>query len=70
MNMTEYKFYRIDDSDNPGVAKVEILSKGKVFMGKQLFKIKIVEIVKASTFAKCKVGAKKTVIETLLSDAP
>lgn len=66
--MIEYKFYRIDDSNNPGIAKIEILSKGKTFMGKQLFKIKIVEIIKPSTFAKCKVGAKRTVVETLLSD--
>lgn len=66
--MTEYKFYRIDDSSNPGIAKVEILSRGKTFMGKQLLKIRVVEILKASTFARCRIGAEKTVIETLLSN--
>lgn len=62
------KLYKIDDSDNPGIARVKILSKGKRFMGKQLFKIEVVEIVRPSTFAGCRVGSKKTVVETLLMD--
>lgn len=67
--MPIFMFYKLDDSDNPGYAKVEILSKAKPFMGKQMYKIQITEIVKPSTFIKCKVGAKRTVVETLLSES-
>lgn len=62
------KYYKIDDSDNPGYARVEIVSTPKQFKG-AVHNIKILEIVKPSSFVKCKVGAKKTVNNSLLSDS-
>jgi len=54
---------KIDDSDKPGIARVEIIGRGKMFMGKRRLQIRIVEIVNPSTFIKCKVGSIKTVVE-------
>ena len=62
-----FKYYNIDDSENKGIAKVEVLSTGKpIAKGLFMCKIQIVEIVKPSTFIKCKVGAKKSVINKML----
>ena len=62
------KYYKIDDSANPGYARVEIISSPKQFKG-QVYNIRILEIVKPSTFVKCKVGSKKTVNKSLLCDS-
>lgn len=67
--MSEYKLYKIDDNeDNQGIAKVEVVKSLKGFMGKKRFRIQIVEIINPSDFVKCKVGAKKDVVESLLMD--
>lgn len=68
-NMSEYKLYKIDGNDhNQGIAKVEILKELNPFMGKRLFRVQIVEIITPSEFVKCRVGAKRDVVETLLMD--
>lgn len=62
------KYYKIDDSDNPGIAKVEVTSVDRKFLG--VFNIKILEIVRPSEFASCKIGQKRKVIGRLLFDTP
>ena len=65
----KFKYYNIDDSENKGIAKVEVLSTSKpITKGVFMCKIQIVEIIKPSTFIKCKVGSKKSVINRMLRD--
>lgn len=60
-------YYKIDDSNDPGYARVEIIGTPKQYKG-AVHKIRILEIIKPSSFMRCKVGSIKTVNNTLLSN--
>ncbi len=57
------KYFPLEDSKIPGIAKVEVLkSNGAIST------VKVIEIVRKSTFRPCKVGQKFKVANTLLFD--
>lgn len=60
--------FRLDDSADPGLAKVEILGQPHRFRGRHIYRIKIVEIVKPSKLhdVSYRIGQVRTVAESLL----
>ena len=60
--------FRLDDSETPGFAKVELLQPTtKVILGYRLWKIKVVDVTRQSTLLKAKAGQVKTVSERWFS---
>jgi len=60
--------YKLDDSQQSGLAKVEIIKQSGISpLGEKLFQIKVIEIIKPS-FRKCKIGKTLVVAESLLSE--
>ncbi len=58
-----FKYFNLEDSKTPGMVKVEVLNtKGAISA------VKVIEIVRASTFRPCKVGQKLKAANTLLRD--
>lgn len=57
------KFFNLEDSETPGIVKVEVLkTNGAVST------TKVIEIIRASTFRPCKIGQKLKVANRLLRD--
>lgn len=57
------KYFLLEDSEKPGIVKVEVIkTKGPIST------VKVIEIVRKSTFRPCKIGQKLTVANTLLHD--
>lgn len=59
------KYFTLDDTDKPGIVKVEILKTNKKV---PISNVKIVEIVRKSTIRLAKIGQKLTVANSMLSD--
>jgi len=59
------KFFNLDDSSNPGIVKVKVLSQSKKM---PVSKVEVVEIIKPSKLRKSKIGSKYTVANRLLRD--
>lgn len=59
------KYFTLDDTDKPGIVKVEILKTNKKV---PISNVKIVEIVRKSTIRRAKIGQKLTVANWMLSD--
>ena len=59
------KFFNLDDSSNPGIVKVKIISKNKKM---PVCRVEVVEIIKPSKLRKSKIGSKYTVANKLLRD--
>lgn len=57
------KYFPLEDSKTPGIVKVEILKTNG-----GISSVKVIEIVRKSTFRPCKVGQKLKVANTLLFD--
>ncbi len=57
------KYFLLEDSETPGIAKVEVIDTKC-----PISTVKVVEIVRKSTFRPCKVGQKLKVANTLLHD--
>jgi hypothetical protein len=63
MEDTMIKYFLLEDSETPGIAKVEVIdTKGPIST------VKVIEIVRKSTFRPCKVGQKLKVANTMLHD--
>ena len=61
------RIFKVDDSSNPGLAKVKILKRTRVILGKAVFSVEVLEVIRPSTSRKLKVGQKLEVSEKLLS---
>lgn len=59
----ETRIFKLDDSADPGLARVEVLSSGRMA---GTWKVRIVKILKPS-FAACRVGETRLVAARLLS---
>jgi len=59
------KLFNLDDSNNPGIVKVKILTKNKKM---PVCRVEVVEIIEPSKLRKSKIGSKYTVANKLLRD--
>ncbi len=60
--------YKLDDSDDPGSAKVELdRPTGKVILGYKIWKVKVVEVTKQSKLLRAKIGQGHQVSERWFS---
>lgn len=57
------KYFRLEDSKTPGIAKVEVLKSNGV-----ISTVRVTEIVRKSIFRPCKIGQNLNVANTLLLD--
>ncbi len=56
--------YTLDDSDNPGIAKIELIKPKFKMLGYTCWNVKVIEVIKRSTFAgNPKVGKTETISE-------
>ncbi len=62
----ETAIFKLDDSSTPGLAKVELLKQKPAIMGRRIFKVRVLEVVKPSTMRRCKVGQTLDVAESHL----
>jgi hypothetical protein len=60
--------FKLDDSDNPGYARVQLLKPKFQMLGYQCWQAKITEIIKPSDLIKYKVGTQHVISERWLSD--
>ena len=59
------KLFNLDDSENPGIVKVRVISTSNKM---PVSEVEVVEIIRPSTFRKTKIGSKYTVSNRLLSE--
>ena len=59
------KYFTLDDTNKPGIVKVEIVKSNKKV---PISTVKIVEIVRKSDIRRAKIGQKLTVANSMLSD--
>lgn len=53
----ETAIYKLDGSETPGFARVELLKKlPYTILGYNLWTIRVLEVIKQSTLLKCKIG--------------
>jgi hypothetical protein len=62
------KYFKLDDSENPGYARVKILSQNKKMLPAKVYRVEVIEITKPSLIRGCKVGQKLTVNGILLHE--
>jgi hypothetical protein len=60
--------FKLDDSTDPGWAKVEILKELKPIL-QPIYKVRIVEITQKSTLRKCRIGQTLSVAKTHLYES-
>lgn len=59
------KYFNLEDSDKPGIVKVEVVSVKK---NMPVSVVKVVEIIRKSEFRPTRIGQKYTVANRLLRD--
>ena len=67
--MNEEKYFRLDDSAEPGWAKVQLLKKRGVNpWGETLWRVQVIEVVRPSTERRVRVGQKINCADLYLGD--
>jgi hypothetical protein len=61
-------FFKLDDSTDPGYARVQLKKPKFKILGYQCWQAKVTEITKPSSFHNVKVGTTLTVSEKLLTN--
>lgn len=59
------KYFNLDDSEEPGIVRVEIVKQDKKV---PISNVRVIAIIKPSSFRKCKLGSKLVVANRLLRD--
>lgn len=59
------KYFNLDDSEKPGIVRVEIVKHNKKV---PISNVRVIAIIKPSGLRKCKIGSKLIVANRLLRD--